>query len=39
MALRWTAAAVLEREQRLRRISGYRDCGSSSAPSAGTPGR
>lgn len=25
MALRWTAAAVLEREQRFRRINGYRD--------------
>lgn len=25
MALRWTAAAVLEREKRFRRINGYRD--------------
>jgi len=25
MAQRWTAAAVLEREQRFRRINGFRD--------------
>jgi len=25
MALRWTAAAALEREKRFRRINGYRD--------------
>jgi transposase-like protein len=25
MALRWTAAAVLEREKRFRRVNGYRD--------------